>query len=287
MTFMPVAAPRALPVRLGTGSALHLALAAAALLAPALASAQAPTPARAAVPASSHVPAAAALVAAQPLPGGASFITPAGEPVQSPDKLSGAEHWFAATDTDHDGRMTRAEFGADAERFFQRLDVDHDGELGPSEIERYEFRIAPEIQVRSTSAGMVAGSDGEAKEAPYPDRLGAGRFGYIDLPEPVIAMDVNLDRGISHAEFNAAMKQRFAMLDANHDGVLTRDELPKISAGRGGEGRRGNGGGGGRRGGGHRGGGGGGGFGGGGAGGGGFGASGGGFGGGGGMGQQE
>ena len=90
------------------------------------------------------------------------------------------------------------------------------------------------------------------------------------MPEPVVSADANFDRGISKQEFANAATKRFRMLDANGDGALTRDELPKLDthAGRqGGYGSGGGDGGGHRGGGGHHGGhGGGGGFGGGGGG---------------------
>lgn len=194
---------------------------------------------------------AVAPAAQKPLPGSSDFISPVGEPVHSQDSLSGAEHWFASVDTDHDGRITLAEYMADAARFFARLDSDKDLEIGPQEIEHYETDIAPEIRVVSTGANWVPrgddSSDSGPEEEPYPDRIGAGRYSWIDLPEPILAMDANFDRAISRNEFLVAARKRFVQLDADGNGVLTRDELPKITASRGGRrggrgGRRGGGG---------------------------------------------
>jgi Ca2+-binding EF-hand superfamily protein len=170
--------------------------------------------------------------ALKPLEGSADFISPVGEPYHSEDKLSGAEHWFAAVDADHDGRITPAEYLKDAAAFFARLDRDHNLEIEPAEIEYYETEIAPEIRVVSTGAQYHPSSDdsGEStQKEPYPDRLGAGRYSWIDLPEPIVSMDTNFDRAISRQEFLAAARKRFAALDADHNGVLTRDELPKIT----------------------------------------------------------
>jgi uncharacterized membrane protein YgcG len=185
--------------------------------------------------------------APKPLEGMATFLSPVGEPYRSEDKLSGAEHWFVATDMDADGKISWAEFQANSDRFFRKLDVNHNGEIEPDEIERYESQIAPEIRVMSTGADWrPSGDDSDsAPKEQYPDRLGAGRYSWIDLPEPIVAMDTNFDRGISLAEFQAATRKRFNALDANHDGFLTRDELPKIGPvrdGRGGGSRRGRGG---------------------------------------------
>ena len=72
--------------------------------------------------------------------------------------------------------------------------------------------------------------------------------------------DLNFDRAISEQEFQTTALKRFKMLDANGDGVLTRDELPRLDVHperRNGRGNHDFGSGGGRR---HRGGGGAGGF---------------------------
>jgi Ca2+-binding EF-hand superfamily protein len=42
--------------------------------------------------------------------------------------------WFSAADADHDGRLSKAEFRADADLFFQVLDRDHDGVVAGVEV---------------------------------------------------------------------------------------------------------------------------------------------------------
>ena len=73
--------------------------------------------------------------------------------------------------------------------------------------------------------GDKAPSAGRVRE-----RLGAARFGFFDLPEPVIAADRSGNRGVDATEFAAAAATRFAVLDRNHDGALTRGELPRAGA---------------------------------------------------------
>lgn len=170
---------------------------------------------------------------ASPLVGPNDFISPMGEPFRSDDKLSGAEHWFAQADADHDGRLTRLEFRADAARFFATLDTDHDGVIGPNELEHYETDVAPEVIVVSTYGDMskaTTDSDGKVIPPPYPTRLGAGRFGYLAAPEPVAAADANLDRGVTTAEFAQAADSRFKLLDRNGDGAIVRAELPRLGS---------------------------------------------------------
>jgi hypothetical protein len=225
-----------------------------ALLLAGSAMAQAPTPAPAAAPA----PAASAPVAkpvVTPLGGGHIFISPMGEPFHSEEGISAAEQWFRGADANHDDKITPKEFQDDALRFFKTLDTDHDGMIGPDEIDHYESVVAPEIRVMSTYGDPSLAKqddDGNVTDPPYPTRLGAGRYGFLDAPEPVVSADLNFDRAISVAEFQTMALRRFKMLDVNGDGVLTRDELPKLDTHAGSDSGHGNGGG--RRGGHHRGG---------------------------------
>lgn len=168
-----------------------------------------------------------------PLVGPSDFVSPMGEPFRSEDKLSGAEHWFAQADANHNGRLTLEEFQADAARFYARVDTDHDGVIGPDEIQHYETVIAPEVTVTSTYGDIskiTTDSDGKMVEPPYPTRLGAGRYGYLASPEPVVSADMNFDRGVTLAEFAATAHKRFKTLDTNADGVITRAELPKLGS---------------------------------------------------------
>nr|WP_243843260.1 hypothetical protein [Sphingomonas vulcanisoli] len=162
-----------------------------------------------------------------------------GEPFR--DAPDNAEAWFAQADTNHDGKITLAEFRADAMRFFAILDRDHDHEIGPEEIEHYEQVIAPETGI--TGGGPIDenfghpiqdNGDGSAPESkPKFDPAGQGvtPYSYLALPEPVIAADTDFNRGVSEQEFLAAASRRFALLDVNHDGAITRDELPKLGGG--------------------------------------------------------
>jgi hypothetical protein len=179
-----------------------------------------------------------------------TFISPIGEPFHSPAGGKPPEEiWFAQADANHDGRMTRAEFLADAGRFFRVLDVNHDSVIGSEEVDRYEQEIAPEVSGFGTDDGGKAPRPRTRTRNPYqtdeagdPEKdlppaydsrgVGASRFGYFDLPEPVAAMDLNFDRRVTPKEFADAAYQRFSLLDANHDGVLTLDELPRLGGAR-------------------------------------------------------
>ena len=168
-----------------------------------------------------------------PLPGGVIFISPMGEPFRGAEGLSGAELWFRKADANRDNRITPQEFVDDTLRFFATLDTDRDGEIDPAEVDHYESDIAPEIRVMSTYGDpslAKSDDDGNVTPPPYPTRLGAGRYGFLDSPEPVVTADVNFDRAITRAEFAQTALKRFKQLDTNGDGVITRDDLPKLDS---------------------------------------------------------
>jgi hypothetical protein len=211
-----------------------------------------------------------------------TFISPMGEPFRSqPGDKAPEELWFEHADANGDGKITRVEFMADAGRFFRTLDANHDDQIGPEEIQHYEDDIAPETMggfgdMLAEGGGHGGGGGGHhgghgggsrrhdgvsratqtsadednvtstyltPPEGYDAGNMGAARFSYLDLPEPVAAADTNFDRAISPREFVDAAHQRFDALDANHDGVLTRDELPHLGGGRLGHGAEGKGGG--------------------------------------------
>jgi hypothetical protein len=178
---------------------------------------------------------AAAASPAKPPPAGppALFLSPMGEPFRS--DRPGADNvgaWFVAADRDGDRALTAAELRADAARFFALLDTDRDGELEMSEIGRYENEIAPEVQVglqmRATGIGDWQGGR-RRRVLVYPRGVnGAGRYSFLNIPHPVMAADLDMNRGVSRQEFAEAADQRFASLDKDRDGRLTRTELPPL-----------------------------------------------------------
>ncbi|UAK26689.1 hypothetical protein K8P63_13885 [Sphingomonas nostoxanthinifaciens] len=150
--------------------------------------------------------------------------------------------WAARADANHDGAIDRAEFVADARRFFATLDTDHDGRLTPEEVIAYERDVAPEIALyggRSLGGeGQRGGRSGLAEAlglgggggSDYGGPMGAGRFAWLNIPEPVAAADLDIDRVVSEQEFMTAAGRRFDTLDAKQAGVLRLAELPRTPA---------------------------------------------------------
>lgn len=178
------------------------------------------------------------------------FLSPSGEPFRrGPQAADPVEAWFARADADADGRLTPAEFTADALRFFAVLDQDGDGRVDAFESQRYEREIVPEFGmdpfgVRAAAAAADRPEGGEGTRADdiirLPDRglparrgqaaeWGSRAASLTGDPQPVRAADADLSQTITQAEFRALAERHFSTLDADRDGALTRATLPPAS----------------------------------------------------------
>jgi hypothetical protein len=157
---------------------------------------------------------------------GRLFISPMGEPfVGRTAGEDGLVVWFQQADRNHDGMITVDEMTADADRFFEALDRTHDGEIDPDDINYYE-EVVPEI--RAVSIISASTSPGGDITEHVDDETHAGRFGLLQIPEPVSSADSNFNRGVSPQEFRDAAVARFQLLDTSHVGKLTLPALENI-----------------------------------------------------------
>ncbi len=159
------------------------------------------------------------------------FLSPMGEPFRAkagePDP---AATWFAAADADRDGRLTPVEFTGDARRFFQTLDRDRDGALVPEEVAIYE-RSVPETALFRPRGEQATRPPRRGKaDAGYGGEMGAGRYGFLNVPQPIWSADLDLDRGVTLAEFERAAGKRFLLLDRGRAGALTLAALGQTPA---------------------------------------------------------
>lgn len=172
------------------------------------------------------------------------FVSPMGEPFrgQAGQPYPSAA-WFAGADANRDGKIDRAEFMADASRFFRSIDRDHDGRLTPDEVAAYEHDVAPEIALyssrpqlgdgetgRGRPGGLVALALGDSPTSGYGGPMGAGRYSWLNVPEPVVSADADVDRLVTEAEFRAAAERRFDALDKDHAGSLRLATLGQTPA---------------------------------------------------------
>lgn len=181
--------------------------------------------------------------------GGRLFISPMGEPFRANGRADDTlADWFQQADRNHDGRLTLEEMQQDADRFFALLDLNHDGEIDPDELTHYEEVITPEVQTGEhfdrellESSDPQSGGEGHGggghrhrggggfiRPLDTDKHQGAGRYGLLDLPEPVVSADTDFNRGVSQSEFRLAAQQRFLALDVDRKGYLTLDVLETI-----------------------------------------------------------
>jgi hypothetical protein len=183
-----------------------------------------------------------------------TFVSPMGEPFRAPaGQPYPSAAWVAGADLDHDGAIDRSEFLTDAQRFFRTLDRNHDGKLTPDEVTAYENEVAPEIALYAGRPMLGVGRPGEQVrgeryeggfgdlvgvvrqrrardgESNYGGPMGAGRFSWLNIPEPVSATDADIDRAVDAAEFAAAAGRRFDTLTAG-SGPMKLASLGKTPA---------------------------------------------------------
>ncbi|MBW8880535.1 MAG: EF-hand domain-containing protein [Asticcacaulis sp.] len=114
---------------------------------------------------------------------------------------------FSALDANKDGQLDRKEFEAPPPDPFDAMDANHDGKVSQAEFDAFK----PDV--------VFMRLDGP----PPPGAPGRG-FGMHMQPE-TRSLDGNGDGKVSFDEFAKPMKDHFDRLDANHDGVLSDDEL--------------------------------------------------------------
>ncbi|KKC26232.1 EF-hand domain-containing protein [Sphingomonas sp. SRS2] len=169
------------------------------------------------------------------------FMSPVGEPFRpKEDADDPVRRWFEQADRDHDGKLTTGEMMLDADRFFARLDKNGDGELLPDEVHAYEDGV-PEIRLYQARREPEAGAkprDGERERASkrkpgglaYGGAMGAGRYAFLNIPNPVAAADSDVNRAVDAKEFRTAAAERFRDLDPNQVKALSFALLPKTPA---------------------------------------------------------
>lgn len=175
------------------------------------------------------------------------FISPMGEPFRPKGENDDpVRRWFDQADRNHDGKLTVGEMMLDADRFFALLDKDGNGELLPDEVNAYEHDVAPEIRLFQGHPNPYGpdklGKDDDdrarhgERKAKRPARgasdgaVGAGRYAFLNIPDPVASADDDVNRAIDKREFERAAAERFGDLDAQQTKALTLAMLPRTPA---------------------------------------------------------
>jgi hypothetical protein len=167
------------------------------------------------------------------------IYSPNGEPLNGgrlgrPTCLQAMSTWFARVDTDHVGRLSHAEFMADATAQFARMDIDHNGYLLPEELERYRLPYRQDASPSNSGPYQTAESDNSGGHRHGRHGSGSGNNSQsngssgssVEL-DPVMSADVHNTFRVTPEDFLAQAERNFVELDINHDGSISLDELQK------------------------------------------------------------
>jgi len=121
----------------------------------------------------------------------------------TPDTPRAPGRGLARSDSDGDGRVSKAEYLARADERFARMDKNGDGQLTPDEM-------APRREAPAPAAGT------DASPAP----AGGGMMSRM-----FERLDTNHDGKVSREEYRAQAAERFDRMDTNHDGFLDQSEM--------------------------------------------------------------
>lgn len=118
---------------------------------------------------------------------------------------------FGRADTNGDGFVSKEEFGAGRDAMFAKLDANSDGAVDQAELDK-----AREAWHQRKNQQAQADSGTQAEK---PKKERHGRF--------LARIDTDSDGKVTTQEFAAAGDKMFAKFDANGDGKLAQDEMPK------------------------------------------------------------
>ena len=117
---------------------------------------------------------------------------------------------FGRADTNGDGFVSKEEFAAARTAMFTKLDANGDGVVDQAELDK--AREAWHQRKSQTQADS-------GTQAETPKKEHHGRF--------MARIDTDSDGKVTTQEFAAAGDKMFAKFDANGDGKLAQDEMPK------------------------------------------------------------
>jgi Ca2+-binding EF-hand superfamily protein len=145
-----------------------------------------------------------------------------GDGVISGDELPGRGRLVASADADKDGKITRAEYSAQAAARFAKLDANGDGKISPDEMKAMGER---------TREGRGGRGGGDVMPPPPGAPGGLGAMGHHGGHGGMLArIDTNKDGKISRDEMRARVDARFDKLDTNKDGFIDQAEMQAARA---------------------------------------------------------
>ena len=136
---------------------------------------------------------------------GAALVSPAAAepPGGQPPPPNPAEAFIQQHDTDGDGKVSQAEALAPQEARFKEMDANGDGFVTADEVRQsFEAQVPAEVRQKMKEQGMPDPGEAFVKEL---DKDGDGRVDLAEALQPSV--------------------EGFKQMDANGDGLATRDEV--------------------------------------------------------------
>jgi hypothetical protein len=156
------------------------------------------------------------------------YLSPNGEPLSGgplgrPSCGEAMTKWFHGLDGGT-GRVTLADYLADARRQFAAMDLDHDGFITSAELQEYR---APYRAAASSPEERSAGEEGNAQRPPRTQQPRAAVRGdlFADRSDPVMSADRQLRFKVDLADFLDHAERSFKKLDRAGSGALSLDDV--------------------------------------------------------------
>ena len=147
-----------------------------------------------------------------------SATVPAKPMARGPAVKNDGKRYLRSLDEDHDGRISREEYLAGTKKRFAKLDLNQDGVISPQEAKAAKAKML-ERKAKSDARRLAQGRP--VKRTAKNDRPARP---YLS------AFDANQDGRVARKEYLAKREKKFAELDLNHDGFLSREEAKAAKA---------------------------------------------------------
>jgi EF-hand domain pair/EF hand len=183
---------------------------------------------------------------------GAAVAQPPGA---GPGPGRGGPFGLFASDTNGDGKLTRAEFDAGQKARFSQIDINKDGSATPEELETFHEARSAEMRAEMSKVrfdaldtdknGQISRNeftarpkaDNQPGKASFDGPRGGhggkrGHGAHGSKGDHAMRRDANNDKAVSFTEFSARGVEAFTRADTNKDGTVTLTELQARMPGR-------------------------------------------------------